>query len=150
MSYNVYKVRYRLMMQDPDSTTTRFHTVIFVETKADGSGWMHHVEGEIVKGMKYNPKSAKQPNSSETYHSKDFIGKILKSDYPDAVNRVCEAQPPPGPQKAYNPKTNRTEQVKPDGTFYAPGEARPPLIKCTEWTENQAIPALKAAGILKG
>lgn len=149
MSYNVFKVRFKLFMQDPDSQETRYHTVIFVETKADGSGIIHHVEGELVKGMEYVAKSGQRPEVSQSFHNRELLGKILKSDYPDAMNRVCEAQPPPGPQKDYNPKTNRTEPIKPDGSFYKPGETRAPLIKCTEWTEQRAIPALKAAGILK-
>ncbi|KAH9220779.1 hypothetical protein DL95DRAFT_266785, partial [Leptodontidium sp. 2 PMI_412] len=57
--------------------------------------------------------------------------------------------PPPPKQKHFNVETMRTEQMKPDGTFYQPDEYRPPTIKCTEWTENQAIPALYESGVLR-
>jgi hypothetical protein len=37
----------------------------------------------------------------------------------------------------------KQRQFKPDGTFYAPNEPREKMKKCTEWTEEQAIPALR-------
>jgi hypothetical protein len=39
-------------------------------------------------------------------------------------------------------------KFKPDGTFYAPNEPREKMKKCSEWTEEQAIPALYASGVL--
>ena len=44
----------------------------------------------------------------------------------------------------------KTGQVKPWDflTFYNPGEARQPLIKWTEWTEQRAISALEQAGLI--
>ena len=42
----------------------------------------------------------------------------------------------------------KQRQFKPDGTFYAPNEPREKMKKCTEWTEEQAIPALYASGVL--
>jgi hypothetical protein len=33
-------------------------------------------------------------------------------------------------------------------TFYEQGEARRPLIKCTEWTNDRAIPALRANSLV--
>ena len=38
--------------------------------------------------------------------------------------------------------------MRADGSFYQPGEPRAPLVKCTEWTENQAIPSLRHARVL--
>ncbi|ELR04971.1 hypothetical protein VC83_02858 [Pseudogymnoascus destructans] len=38
----------------------------------------------------------------------------------------------------------RAEQMKAEGSFYEPGEGRPRMVKCTEWTVEQAIPALYA------
>ncbi|TVY39518.1 hypothetical protein LSUB1_G003956 [Lachnellula subtilissima] len=64
------------------------------------------------------------------------------------MDKILAAQPPPPKQKHFNIATMKTEQMKPDGTFYEPGEDRPPMIKCTEWTVNQAIPALYASGVL--
>ena len=52
-SFKVFKVKDKLAMQDPEETETRYHTVIFVQTSSDGSGWIHHVAGDITIGMKY-------------------------------------------------------------------------------------------------
>jgi hypothetical protein len=87
--------------------------------------------------MRYERKIGKIPEESGTFHSKELLGKIQATDYPARVDQVCTTQPPPPPQKRFNPKTNKTEQFKPDGTFYAPNEPREKMKKCTEWTEEQ-------------
>lgn len=53
--YRVYTVRFSLSMPDPDMPTPRYHTAIFVETGEDGSGYLHHVTGDITSmgGMRY-------------------------------------------------------------------------------------------------
>nr|POE94581.1 hypothetical protein CFP56_16820 [Quercus suber] len=147
---NVYKVRYRLAMQDPDMPSPRYHTVIFVETEADFSGFVHHVTGDLVSqgGMRYERKRGNRPEESGTFFNKELLGTVLSSQYPMTFDRVCAAQPAPPRQKAFNIETRRTEPIKPDGTFYSSGEPRQPLIKCTEWTELQAIPALRQAGLI--
>ncbi|EFW20641.1 hypothetical protein D8B26_003021 [Coccidioides posadasii str. Silveira] len=147
--YEAYKVKYTLAMQDPEETETRYHTVIFIVTDDNGDGYIHHVTGDITAGMTYQPKQGKQPETSQTFHRKEFLGLVQKSKYPDEVNRVCMSVPPPHAQKRFNPQTMRYEQFKPDGSFYAPGERRPKYFKCTEWTETKAIPALFQAGVLE-
>ena len=149
MSYNVYKIKYTISIPDPDMPSPRYHNVIFVQTQADGGGMIHHVTGDITSGMRYDTKPGKRPEASDTFFAKEFIGTIKATDYPHEMNRVLEAQPPPPKQKHFNIATMKTEQMKPDGTFYKPGEARPPMIKCTEWTVNLAIPALYASGIVQ-
>ena len=52
-----------------------------------------------------------------------FVGKIQVTNYFARVDQVCITQPPPLPQKRFNSKTNKTEQFKLDGTFYAPNES---------------------------
>lgn len=99
--------------------------------------------------MYYNVKPGRKPEESNTFYAKDFLGTIAAENYPSEINRILAQQPPPPKQKHFNRITMRTEQMKPDGSFYAPGESRPPMIKCTEWTENQAIPALYASGVLR-
>lgn len=148
--YKVFKVRYELAMPDPDVPGPRYHTVIFVETDADGSGVIHHVTGDLVSGMKYDWKKARQPELSGTFYNKEHIGYVGSSSYPQSVDQICIAQPAPPRQKAFNTRTLRYEPIKPDGSFYAPGEARPALIKCTEWTERQAIPALQRSNVIIG
>jgi hypothetical protein len=49
--FEVYKVQYKLGIQDPDFNYTRYHTVIFVKPDADGGGYIHHVTGDLVTGM---------------------------------------------------------------------------------------------------
>jgi len=114
-----------------------------------GDGNIHHVTGDITSGMYYNTKKAKRPEESRTFFGKEFLGTIKAANYPREMDEVLAALPPPPKQKKFNIKTMKTEQMKPDGTFYTPGEPRPPMIKCTEWTLNQAIPALYAAGIVQ-
>jgi hypothetical protein len=141
--YNVYKVQYRLGVQDPlMGGEIRYHNVLFVETDTDGGGKIFHVTGDLVSGMRYESKDGKRPDRSETYHAKIYLGRIRIEDYPDRLEQVLRAVPAPHQQRAFNPRTMQTEQIKQDGTFYAPNEQRPPYIKCTEWTEQRAIPAL--------
>ncbi|WEW57727.1 hypothetical protein PRK78_003194 [Emydomyces testavorans] len=147
--YEVYKVKYNLAMQDPEETETRYHTVIFVVTDDDGDGTVHHVTGDITSGMKYQRRPGTRPESSQTFHSKEFIGWIAKSKYPTEIDNVCMSVPAPHAQKRFNPQSMRYEAFKPDGSFYAPGEDRPRYFKCTEWTENKAIPALCQAGVIE-
>ncbi|KAJ6262876.1 hypothetical protein Dda_1433 [Drechslerella dactyloides] len=141
-SYRTYRLEYELEVQDPDVPGPRFHNVIFVETNADGSGQIHHVTGDLVTGMIYQVRSETRPEVSEGFHRKYLIGTISRSDYPDKVDEILKKIPAPPVQKSFNLATMRTEQHKSPGVFYAPGEPRPPMIKCTEWTIDQAIPAL--------
>ncbi|KAF1842084.1 uncharacterized protein K460DRAFT_370088 [Cucurbitaria berberidis CBS 394.84] len=141
--YNLYKVQYTLGMQDPlMGSETRYHTVLFVETKADGGGHTFQVNGDLVSGMSYESISGPNPELSQTYFAKTHLGRIRIEDYPERLDGLLQTVPPPPRQRAFNVKTMRTEQIKPDGTFYQADEQRPPFIKCTEWTEQQALPAL--------
>ncbi|KAJ9293160.1 hypothetical protein DTO271G3_8104 [Paecilomyces variotii] len=156
MSYPVYKIKSNLAVQDPDMPQPRYHTIIFVETNPDrlGSGIKHHVTGDIVSGMCYesvhfNPND---PEIFESIHSKELVGYTAISAYPHVWEQVLTNIPPPGKQKAFNVKTMKTEPVKswdPIITFYDPGEPRRQLMKCTEWTERLAIPALKSSGLIQ-
>lgn len=141
--YNVYKVQYTLGMQDPMmGDETRYHNILFVETQADGGGQIFHVTGDLVSGMRYESKSGRNPELSQTYHAKTYLGRIRVEDYPTRMDQVLQAVPPPHRQRAFNPTTMKTEQVKADGSFYDSDEQRPRYIKCTEWTEQRALPAL--------
>lgn len=98
--------------------------------------------------MTYTSSPCSRPEDSPSLYAREFLGLVAAKHYPEEIERVLKGVPPPGKQKAFNASTMRTEQVKPDGTFYGPGEFRPPMIKCTEWTIERAIPALRIAGIL--
>lgn len=149
MAFNVYRVQFTMAMPDPDMPSPRYHNVIFVQTEADGSGAVHHVTGDITSGMVYATRREGRPEESEIFVRKEFIGTVESATYPEKIHLVLEALPPPPKQKKFNIKTMRTEQMKADGSFYESGEARTPMIKCTEWTVDQAIPALYASGILQ-
>ncbi|KAL9059866.1 MAG: hypothetical protein Q9162_000936 [Coniocarpon cinnabarinum] len=144
----VYKVQFTQHPPDPDMQGPRYHTVVFVETKDDGSGLLHHVTGELVKGMAYQRQFRNRVEDSGKFHAKQYLGRVDSRFTVADVGRVCEAETPPGPQKKFNIKKMRHEPVKPDGSFYTEGEQRQPLIKCTEWTENQVIPKLFSEGII--
>ncbi|KAL4783105.1 hypothetical protein BJX76DRAFT_358339 [Aspergillus varians] len=148
--YEAYIVKSTLAMQDPDEPETRYHTVIFIVTNDNGSGVSHDVNGDITSGMTYQVKEAPKPETSETFHRKEFLGLVQKAKYPEEVDRVCRSVPPPHVQKRFNTRTMRYEQFKPeDGSFYAPGETRPRYFKCTEWTEGKVVPALFQVGVLE-
>ncbi|OAA65295.1 hypothetical protein SPI_02082 [Niveomyces insectorum RCEF 264] len=167
--YRVWKLRFHLAMQDPDTTGIRYHTSIFVETggaddHADGAGTgagrgvVFHVVGDVTAGMTYETKHTDPPEETENFYAKTLLGHAAAGTFPTQWNLLLRGIPPPGKQKAFNPATMRTEPVKSWGrdgdwghsepAFYAPSEQRPPLFKCTEWTEQRALPALVAAGLL--
>jgi hypothetical protein len=77
-----------------------------------------------------------------------YLGQIRVSYYPEEVERPLQSVPPPPRQRKFNPSTMTYDQCKPDGTFYQPHGARPPYSKCTERTEQKAIPALQQLGLL--
>lgn len=136
-------------MSDPDVPGTRYHTVIFVETASDGSGYIHHVTGDLVAGMRYERKLSRRPEESQTFFNKEALGMVSSTTYPQCVDDICRVLRAPPPQKAFNRATMRTEPCKPDGSFYRADESPPRLVKCTEWTENQAIPALRQALVIE-
>lgn len=148
----VFKVKFKLAISDPDMPSPRYHTIIFVETNdlGPGSGTKHHVTGDIVNGMRYEAVPIEDPQGDDNLHSKVLIGHARIADYPQAWNNLLGMLPAPPKQKAFNIATMKTEPVKnwTPLTFYGPGETRRPLIKCTEWTEKQAIPALIDEGLL--
>src|SRR5699024_3851855 len=67
--------------------------------------------------------------------------------------RIPNQLPAPPQQKAFGMKTRQAEPFKTiimnPLVFYEPGEERKPLVKCTEWTLDTAIPALKSAGLIR-
>ncbi|KIW62808.1 hypothetical protein PV04_10939 [Phialophora macrospora] len=148
MSLKVYKVRSNTI-PDPDMPGRRYHTALFVQNTDNDEGTIHQVTGDLVTGMTYEVKRAQRPEDSQDFHDKELLGTVEPSQYPAFFDQICRQQPPPPKQKKFNLATRRTEQTKSDGSFYAPGEQKAPMIKCTEWTELQAIPALIKAGILK-
>ncbi|CAG8221639.1 unnamed protein product [Penicillium salamii] len=151
--YPVYKVKFKLSIQDPDMVSHRYHTILFVQSNEQGprSGIKHHVTGDIVTGMHYEPAKIQDPETDENFFSKEFIGNTRALNFPKNWNDILKSLPAPPKQKAFNRDTMRTEPVKTwePLTFYEADELRRPLIKCTEWIENQAVPVLINAGLIQ-
>src|SRR5690348_3870964 len=80
--YKVYRVEYQ---GNPN------HVAIFVETHeaGPGSGFLYHVEGNILQGMAYRPKRAYRPEDSASFvpGTKVLIGRVAVASYPQ-VNVV--------------------------------------------------------------
>lgn len=150
-AYTVWRVQYKLGLQDPAFTETRYHNVIFVATGQDGSGQIHHVTGDIASegGMHYQRKAGRVPEESESFHARQYLGWVPVSCYPETFDAVLQSLPTPPRQRRFNPTTMKYERCRSDGTFYGPNENPPSLIKCTEWTEQSAIPALRQHGLIQ-
>ncbi len=97
--------------------------------------------------MTYSSTLTAQPPTS--FHSKTHLGRVHVDDFPERFDEVLRVCPPPPVQRKFDTRTMRYEQVKAHGEWYKEGEERPRYRKCTEWTMEQAIPALKASGLLR-
>lgn len=150
--YRVYVVKSTISMPDPDMPPPRYHTAIFVESESNGGGYLHHVTGDLtsIGGMRYEKTLSGRPEHADAFYAKDLLGVTDASTYPSSWDTMLRQVPPPRQQKAFNPKTMRTEPFKnvEPLTFYKSDEPRQPLVKCTEWTLDQAIPALRLAGLI--
>ncbi|KAJ5145913.1 uncharacterized protein N7515_000477 [Penicillium bovifimosum] len=144
--YEVYLARYNLEIQNPDMQGPRYHTAIFVKTAADKSGTLHHVTGDItsMNGMVYIPQPRQYPEYSQSFHSLEKLGVTPMFKHP-ADWGAYRRRPADGVQHQDN--ENRAIE-DPALTFYEPGEPRRPLVKCTEWTLEGALPALQANGLI--
>lgn len=146
--YHVFRVRERLAFQ-MHPNETRHHNIIFVETNADRSGDKINITGDITSGYRYEKATHMQPELSESFVSKEFLGYVRISDYP-ALEAIFRQQPvPTRPQQRWHGggMTGGYRRCKEDGSFYDEGETVPPLSRCTEWTDS-AILALQNTGLL--
>lgn len=149
-TFRAYKVQRKLALQDPDFNYTRYHTAIFVETNAkDGSGRIHEVNGDMVTGMSYRSIVAPSFEDSEGFHASYYLGTVDAANHPAAVDDLLGTIPPPPRQKVFSPSKRSYVRCRPDGSPYGAEESVPALVKCTEWTEQRAIPALMKAGLIK-
>jgi hypothetical protein len=128
----------------------RHHHELFVLTDpTTDPGISHYVTGDLVSGMHYESKPVSSPEKSEIFPSTEYLGTVQILDYPHEVDRVLKGQAPPPKLKAFNVQRMKTEQVKSDGSFYEEWEETPRMRTWTEWTLEQAIPALYADGVLR-
>ncbi|TGJ86904.1 hypothetical protein E0Z10_g1879 [Xylaria hypoxylon] len=100
--------------------------------------------------MVYQWKPSRVPEQSSTFDTKEFLGYTAKANQHKAWDDVLRRVPAPGKQKAFNVKTMKMGPLKTLNplTFYELKEKRRPLIKCTEWINHRAIPALKNARLI--
>ncbi|KAL9623316.1 MAG: hypothetical protein Q9160_002423 [Pyrenula sp. 1 TL-2023] len=149
-TFRVYKIQRTLALKDPDFPYSRYHTCIFIETTPeDGSGRVHEVNGDMVTGMSYRAFASPPPRDSEGFHASHYLGTVEAARYPAAVDDVLGTVLPPLQQKVFSPSKRAYVRCKQDGSQYGPGESVPALVKCTEWTEGRAIPALMRAGVIR-
>lgn len=123
MSSKVYLVSYLGAPRD--------HQAIFVETNEDKSGHIFQVTWDIQSGMSYGHKSAKRPEDSATFTTKEQLGTVSEANY-HQIQSIVETIEPPKKQ------FNGPKRLNP----------REPLRRCQEWT-SEAVEALKSAGILE-
>lgn len=148
LTHPVYKVQYHLSLQDPSFTYTRYHTVLFIETDPDGGGRTHHVTGDLASGMSYQSRADRPPEQDETFHARHYLGKVRTADYPASVEKILGGVEAPGKQRVFSAAKMAYVRCKADGTVYGDGEEVPELVKCTEWVEGRAIPAMIHAGLV--
>lgn len=123
MSYNVFLTAYIGAPRD--------HHAIFVETAADGSGYIFQVTGDIQNGMRYEYKESKKPETSASFSSKKTLGQVAATDW-DRIGELCSKIPPPKKQFQGSKRLFPKE----------------PLRRCQDWTQ-EAIHSLTSAGVLQ-
>jgi hypothetical protein len=149
------------VIDDPLDPVKRYHEGIFVETdQIEGSGTLFHITGDIIapNGMYYEERGPTyNPTKSEYLHNFPQIGWILADDFNSRqISAILKALPTPPKQQGLDfwnmdLKSKMTGYIwtKKGGERYEPGEGRPPVFKCNEWTNQYAIPALRNAGVLR-
>ncbi|KAF2496647.1 hypothetical protein BU16DRAFT_525803 [Lophium mytilinum] len=150
-AFNVYRVEYELGFQDPlmEQPNKRYHNVIFIEIDADGGGRKLQVTGAIgdLNGMVFLEEQGLKPENSDGFWKKSYLGQIQAIDH-EKVVELLKGIDPPSRQRIFDTTTLAWQKCKPDGTLYGPKEAVPAYRKCTEWTLEEAIPALLKSGLL--
>lgn len=149
----VFFVRFHLAEQDPDIPGQRYHCSIFVKSEADGSGTLHNVTGDIGsrRGMQYVSVFRGPPQNAQSFDSMERLGVTDSITHPELWEALLSSIPKPPQQKAFNTWTRRFEPFKTlePLTFYEPEEPKKPLVKCMEWTLDEAITKLRSSGLLR-
>lgn len=105
--------------------------------------------------MTYAKTRVQDPEITESFFSKELLGYTPAAAYSDGSwEPMLHNLPRPPQQKAFNPATMRTEPFKSLSSlvFYSPNEGvevRRRLWKCTEWTLELAVPALRGVGFIQ-
>lgn len=158
--YRVFRPELDMVAPDPLDPVKRYHEGIFVQMDPlNNTGTLFHVTGDIMAatGMIYQERGGYVPGVSALLYRNTEIGWVSKDDYHSGkFSTILRALPRPTKQQGINfweidPITRKHEIIwtKEDGERYEPGEQRRPIFKCNEWTNLHAIPALRAAGVLR-
>lgn len=108
--------------------------------------------------MFYEERPDYAPSLSEHLHRTTQIGWVRQADFHSGrMAAILRGLPRPSRQQGLNfwagtnPVTGQTDMIwmKQNGEPYGPDEQRRPIFKCNEWTVQHAIPALRAAGVLR-
>lgn len=145
---------------DPLDPEKRYHDGVFVKEVGNGTqGSLFHVTGDVIaaRGMRFEVKVDYDALESGHLYKYTKLGWVLEADYKSGrIRALLEALPTPTKQQGINfwernPETGNHDIIwtKENGDRYGPGEQRRPTFKCNEWTRDHAVPALRAAGILR-
>lgn len=158
--YRVLRPELDTVAHDPLDPDKRYHEGVFVETdQANKAGTLFHVTGDVIAagGMRYEERDDFVLGPATYLHRYTQLGCVLKADYHSGkISTILRTLPVPTKQQGINfwekdPVTGRHEIIwtKENGERYGPGEQRRPILKCNEWMDLYAIPALCDAGLLR-
>lgn len=114
------------------SGSNRDHAALFIETETDKSGYLYHVIGSTLTGMKFEHRKTSHPSQSLTFSRAEPLGVVEKAQIPIVLD-LLSALPPP-PQQFDLVTKKRLDKMK-------------PLIDCQDWLVD-AIDLLAENGIL--
>lgn len=150
MTYPFYRTLYKIALPDPDMPQSCYHNILFVETNpVTKTGSIHEVCGDITNGMHYvSSPNRPNPETDEMFFREELVGLVRVEDYPDEFERVLRGVPPPKKQKAFNVKTMRTEQMKPERGFMRTESRGRGWSSVRSGLLRGAIPVLVATGVV--
>ncbi|PQE24037.1 O-methyltransferase family 2 protein [Rutstroemia sp. NJR-2017a BVV2] len=91
--YAMYHILTIVTFPDLEMPQPRHHHELFVlSDPITGSGISHYVTGALVSGMHYESKPVLDPEQSEIFHSKEYLGTVQIPDYPHEVDRVWKVK----------------------------------------------------------
>lgn len=108
------------------------HHALYVETDAPKeTGYLYHVQGSLLGGMKFNTKPCPSPRHSPSFESMTAIGSLKQHELAQ-FEEACLSIPPPKPQLTLGGR-----QIHP----------HEPLRTCQEWVA-EAVEAVRTGGII--
>lgn len=76
----------------------RNHHALYVQTDVpEKTGYLYHVQGSLLGGMKYHTKPCRNPETAPSFESMTEIGYVKHHELAQ-FEEVCLSTPPPEPQ----------------------------------------------------